>query len=109
MTAGRARFRRLRLAVLAVVTLLVWLPFLSLVAGLFLAGYTGCQVDEGSVHPCPVGGFDLGPMLYDMTVAGWLMIAALPFMLLTALAWAGLALAWVVRRLRRGTVRRPAP
>ena len=38
----------------------------------------GCQVDEGSIHPCIVNGEDIGDTLYTLGVLGWLGIATIP-------------------------------
>ena len=38
----------------------------------------GATRDEVSAHPCLVGGYDLGPLLYDMCGYGWLMLLTLP-------------------------------
>lgn len=87
------------------VTLLAWLPLLSLVTGGEIASLAGCQLDEGSVHPCLIAGLDLGSVLNTMTVAGWLLLVTGPVMLVTTLAWAGLGLWWLgrwVSRMRLG-------
>ncbi len=34
-----------------------------------LAWGWGCQVDEAGVHPCVIGGYDLGPLLAGITLA----------------------------------------
>lgn len=80
--------RRLMLAA----TALVWTPALLFALGFGLAHLTGCRVDEGSVHPCLVAGLDIGGLLYALLIMGWLVIAALPFMLLTLLVWLGIGL-----------------
>ena len=48
-----------------------------------------------------VAGVDIGPLLYALGVSGWLMLAAFPLMLLTLVAWVGVAIWAIVRRLRR--------
>ena len=44
----------------------------------WIAGGIGCVLNEGDVHPCPLHGFDLGEMLYGMTVMGWFALGTLP-------------------------------
>jgi len=68
---------------------IVWTPALLLALGLGLAFLTGCRVDEGSRHPCPICGLDLGGLLYTLTMMGWLMIPMLPFMALSILFGVG--------------------
>ena len=38
----------------------------------------GCQVDEANAHPCMVLGHDIGGLLYDLGVMGWLMLVTIP-------------------------------
>lgn len=60
--------------------ILLWMlwPVISVViAGAIASGY-GCQLDEGSVHPCVVGGRDLGETLYTLAVMGWFGLITLP-------------------------------
>jgi hypothetical protein len=45
------------------------------------------QVDEGSVHPCIIGGHDYGELLYDLGVMGWFMLATLPAGVLAFVFW----------------------
>lgn len=84
---------------LPILIAIVWTPALMLALGLGLAFLTGCRVDEGSRHPCVVCGFDLGGLLYTLTMMGWLMIPMLPFMALSILFGVGAGLWALVRRL----------
>jgi hypothetical protein len=69
------------------------LPIVSVLLADALASYGGCQLDEGSVHPCVIAGADLSETLYAMAVAGWLAIATLPASAALALVWAAVE-AW---------------
>ena len=62
-------------------------PALSLVAAGLAATALGCQLDEGSVHPCLLGGVDLGNTLYAGAVLGWLMLVTWPGVLVAMLIW----------------------
>ena len=53
-------------------------PVGSVVACGLIANAHGCRVDEGSVHPCVIGGKDYGQLLYTLGVMGWLMLITLP-------------------------------
>ncbi|HVW91728.1 MAG TPA: hypothetical protein VHB74_03890, partial [Devosia sp.] len=61
-----------------VILLLALAPLASVLVASFVAGANGCALDEGSIHPCLVGGADRGEALYTMAVAGWLMLLSLP-------------------------------
>jgi hypothetical protein len=50
----------------------------SVVACGIIANANGCTVDEGSVHPCIIGGKDYGQLLYTLGVLGWLILVTLP-------------------------------
>lgn len=86
--------RRAWLWVLAVATLLAWLPMLCVFFAAGFADWAGCQVNEGGGTPCIVGGHHWGPFLTSMFVMGWLMLVTLPFMLASLVAWAIVLLRW---------------
>ncbi len=89
-----------RIWLLALVTLLVWVPALLLGAGLAVASITGCDVHEGFAQACHTWAGDIGGMLYTLTMMGWFMLITLPFMLVTSLLWLALAVFWLWRRFR---------
>jgi hypothetical protein len=81
----------------------VWPMVLVGVAG-SIASANGCQLDEGSVHPCIVNGQDMGEQLYGMGVMGWFMLVTIPTGLLALAAYVTLLLLmWFIRRTRRRT------
>lgn len=96
---GFNRSARWRSGPMLAVTVLAWLPAILVAIAIGVRGLTGCQVDEGNVHPCPVAGYDIGDLLNTFFVSGWLMLATLPFMMLTALIWAARAVFLVGRAL----------
>lgn len=61
-------------------------PILSTLLASLIAAIFGATLDEGSAHPCLVGGYDLGPMLYSMLVYGWLMLITVPVGIILILA-----------------------
>ncbi len=93
--------RRIIVIVLTVITIIALLPLFSVLATYAIATTLGCTVDEGSVHPCLLGGIDLGDTLYTMGVMGWLMIPAAPVLLIAVLGWIGLGVAVLTGRMRR--------
>lgn len=62
-------------------------PLISVMMAGVIGDASGCMVDEGGVHACLVGGFDIGETLYTMTVLGWLMFVTLPLGGLAFLVW----------------------
>lgn len=78
---------------LAVIVLLAALPVISVVIAGTIADANGCRVDEGSVHPCLVGGTDLGELLYTLGVLGWLMLLSIPAGIAAIGVWAVILLA----------------
>ncbi|GAB4064360.1 hypothetical protein GCM10028812_02710 [Ancylobacter sonchi] len=79
------------LSLLGIVTLALAPLACALLAGL-VADLAGCALDEGSVHPCLIGGRDVGELLYTMGVLGWLTLATLPAGGLLLLVWGAVAL-----------------
>ena len=63
----------------------------------WIANAYGCKVDEGSVHPCIIGGVDRGELLYSMGVLGWLMLVTLPVGGLAFLVWLAILIAHRLR------------
>jgi hypothetical protein len=57
------------------------------IAGLIANG-AGCTLNEGNVHPCYVGGIDMGDTLYTMFVLGWLMLVTIPLGAMLLVCWA---------------------
>ena len=38
----------------------------------------GCQIDEGSVHPCIINGQDQGELFYSLGMMGWFVLLTMP-------------------------------
>src|SRR5262245_15606761 len=93
--------RRWLIGALWLSTLVAWAPVCAVLVAGVVANTLDCRLDEGSVHPCRLGGVDIGPTLYALGVSGWLILAAFPLMLLTTIAWIGLGLWAIVRRVGR--------
>lgn len=64
--------------VVFVILFVAFLPLFSVAIAGGIANANGCELDEGSVHPCVVAGTDMGETLYAMGVMGWLMLATIP-------------------------------
>lgn len=84
----RTLVRRYGTALAAIVFVTV-LPLIFLFTAGFVASVNDCALDEGGAHPCLVLGSDVGQILYNMVVGGWLMIFTLPI-------GAGLFVLWLL-------------
>jgi hypothetical protein len=63
----------------------------------FIAVVLGCDLNEASVHPCPLLGVNIGPLLYGMGLAVWFVALTLAAGLVALLV---LALVYIVRTIR---------
>ena len=57
----------------------------------------GCDLNEASVHPCPLLGVNIGPLLYGMGLAVWFVSLTV---LAGLLALVVLVIIFIVRALR---------
>jgi hypothetical protein len=78
-------------------------PLVSVAIAGSIANANGCQLDEGSVHPCLVNGKDMGETLYTMGVLGWLMLATIPLGLMVVALYILIVLGyylirWIMRK-----------
>ena len=79
MSALRRRFPWLTYGVIwGVILVFTLLPLISMLIASAIAEANGCQLDEGSMHACMIGGSDWGETLYVMAVAAWLMFFTFP-------------------------------
>jgi hypothetical protein len=100
------RSTKITLGIHALVILLILViafsPLISVLIAGGIADANGCQLDEGSIHPCIVNGQDMGRTLYTMGVLGWFMLVTIPIGLgvvfLYSLIVAGYFLARWLRR-----------
>lgn len=95
------------LVVLTIMALAISPLLAAMVAGA-IAGRYGCDLDEGSIHPCIVNGQDIGDTLYTLGMMGWLALGTIPLgAIAVAVYVAGVALfylaRWLLRRRRRAT------
>lgn len=82
--------RALGLTALALLTLVSYAPLLALLTAGGVASALGCTVDEGSVHPCRVGGAEIGVALNTALVLGWLIFVTWPGMVVSGAIWLAL-------------------
>jgi hypothetical protein len=77
-------------------------PLLLATGAGFAAQAYGCDLDEGSIHPCIANGRDIGSDLYTLFVLGWLSLATIPIGLgVLALYLVGVGVFFLIRRLRQ--------
>lgn len=73
-------------------------PILGMLLSTAVAGWAGCELNEGGIYPCVVLGVDIGAGLNFLFVLTWFALVTLP----TGLIAGGAALVfWLVRRLAR--------
>ena len=92
------------LALLLILVLAV-LPLISALGAGAVASANGCALDEGSIHPCLIGGVDRGELLYELGVLGWLMLATIPLGAIAVVLWVIVLMIHRVRSNRRAGVR----
>jgi hypothetical protein len=73
--------------VLVFIVLFAFAPIGSVMTCAWIANSHGCQVDEGSAHPCVINGKDYGELLYTLGVLGWLMLVTIPGGLFAFVIW----------------------
>jgi len=79
--------KRFGFFVLCGLTLTSFAPVFTLLMSDTVASIMHCPLDEGSTHPCIIGGTDFGDALYTGAVLGWLMLVTWPGMLITIGIW----------------------
>ncbi len=79
--------KRMMIWALTLILLLGAFPLLLLLLAVLFASAFGCQLDEGSVHPCVVLGLDFGGLLYPMAVGGWFVMFTIPLAGLALIVW----------------------
>lgn len=85
-------------AIMAVLLLVCLAPLLSMAVAEFIAQVNGCKLDLASVHPCIIGGRDIGHTLLALGMMGYFLFATMPTVLAIVIAWALVELiAWLQR------------
>jgi hypothetical protein len=89
--------------VLVAIILFALLPALLAIGSSIFADSLGCQVDEGSSHPCLFMDSDIGDTLNFMFVMGWFALMTLPAGAAALFAWATILTVHVIIRLLKRT------
>lgn len=71
-----------------VILVFAFAPLISAMLAGMIANAHGCALDEGSVHPCLIGGTDYGETLSFMFVLGWFGLVTMPIGALAGIVWA---------------------
>jgi len=95
----------IHLLIMLLILLFTFAPMISVAYASSVAEANGCDLDEGSIHPCIVNGKDIGADLYSYAMLGWFMIATIPLglgsLVLYVLVVATFYLVrWLIRRKR---------
>ena len=89
----------LHLLIVSFLLLLALAPFLVAMGAGAFASANGCELHEGFVNPCVVGGRDYGDTLYSLGVMGWFGLVTLPLgLLLAGLYVVVVIVVWALRR-----------
>lgn len=75
------------LIVLLLILLVAAAPVISVLGAGVVANWAGCKLDEGSAHPCVIGGHDYGELFYTLFVLGWFMFLTFPAGVIAVLVW----------------------
>jgi hypothetical protein len=74
-------------------------PFLSMAVAESIAQIYGCKLDLAGVHPCIVGGRDIGHGLFTLGMMGYFLFVTLPAAATVVAVWIAIELiAWARRR-----------
>ncbi len=90
-------------ALMAILLLACLLPLISMALAETIAQIYGCQLDLASVHPCIVGGKDIGETLLTLGMMGWFLFATMPGVVAVIVVWI------VVELIRWVSARRSQP
>jgi hypothetical protein len=82
-------------------------PLISALVAGTVADANGCQLDEGSIHPCIINGEDWGKDLYTFGMLGWLAIGTIPIAVGVAMIY--LLIVIIVAMIQATRRRRAAP
>lgn len=74
-------------ALMAVLLFLCLLPMMSMAVAEFIAQVYGCKLDLASVHPCMVGGSDIGETLLTLGMMGYFLFATMPGVVAIVVVW----------------------
>lgn len=74
-------------ALMAILLLLCLLPLISMAVAEAVAQIYGCKLDLAAVHPCLVGGKDIGETLLTLGMMGWFLFATMPGVLAVVVVW----------------------
>ena len=86
-------------ALMAVLLFLCLLPMMSMAVAEFIAQLYGCKLDLASVHPCMVGGRDIGQDLLTLGMMGYFLFVTMPGVAAIVVVWVLVELiAWARRR-----------
>ena len=86
-------------ALMAVLLFLCLLPLMSMAVAEFIAQLYGCKLDLASVHPCTVGGRDIGQDLLTLGMMGYFLFVIMPGVVAVIAVWIIVELiVWARRR-----------
>lgn len=81
-----------------VLSLIGWVPLFCVFLAYAIAQLGHCQLDEGSIHSCVLYGTDLGSLLYELAMMGWLFLMTFPAAIASVVLWLAVLFLWLRRR-----------
>jgi hypothetical protein len=85
-------------ALMAILLLVCLLPLISMAVAESIAQLNGCTLDLAAVHPCIVGGKDIGQTLLTLGMMGWFLFATMPGVAAVIVVWILVeVIAWLKR------------
>ncbi|MGN6460303.1 MAG: hypothetical protein ACTHLY_03775 [Pseudolabrys sp.] len=81
---------------LALTIILGLLPVVAAMIAIDVARLIDCQLDLGMIASCPLGPFDLGPVLHGMAMFGWFAVPTWPLAMALFVVWLAVVFAFVV-------------
>ncbi len=68
----------LNLSILVCILLVAIAPLIPALIAAYIVDAVGCQLDEGSIHPCLINGVDYGDTLYTLGMMPWFVFFSVP-------------------------------
>jgi len=68
----------LNIGIILCIALVAIAPIIPAVIAANIVDAAGCQLDEGSIHPCLINGVDYGDTLYTWGMMPWFVFASFP-------------------------------
>lgn len=100
----------LNIGIIGCIVLVAIAPIIPAAIAGNVANAAGCQLDEGSIHPCVINGVDYGEDLYTWGMMPWFLFASFPIaVILFVIYLVVVAIIFLVRIFRKPKKEAPEP